>query len=338
MNTLKSTCTKSWLHCLKRLKATIPLNLKKKRMVKELLGAKGILLGTLALIFTLNCTPDDLAKAPVLSYAEGDGWVVVDTLAVKGGVILKDEAGKILFEKRNTVTDTLIDNLQKLAADGTTGDGGAEYFWAWHTKSFGGSPTSSWKQVITTDHEGGGGTSDSLVMAGNYEADNGVVYDSVKQWRMGYASWFYSGSSSDTGYVSRYYARQFDTTVLESQGRIAAEWTLKATLGGSLNDTTAFNLIYGVQTGTCDKFDSLMLVYKISHDSNVLVCSKTRDYAHDTLTLKVTDTAWGAVDTIYRVKLIDEDGTWCSNAVVSIPIASGATPIVYYKLVFSETP
>lgn len=233
----------------------------------------------------------------------------------------------------NTISDTLLHNTMYLLATGSdNGYGGWEYIWVWHKED----GSSSWYQVQTIDKAGGGDTANYITMTGTYEANAGVSYDSVLQYRGGYSSWYYTGSASDTGYVSVWYTQQHDTTVLESGGSIQVDWTITVAASGSILDTLEWHLAYGIQVGSCEEIDSLRLCYA-NGDTNVVVATPIYDFANDTLCMQGLDTARSiANDTLKTVALMDESGTILSNAVTNAYIASGSTPKVNYKLAITE--
>lgn len=248
-----------------------------------------------------------------------------DTLYVEG----KTCVDGILL---NTISDTLINDVQRLLATGDGGGrGGWEYIWVWHKED----GTSRWDQVSTI-HTEGGDTSSTVSMTGTYEADIGISYDSVFQYRGGYASWYYPGSPTDTGYVVVWYTLQHDTTVLASGGQIQVDWDITVAGSGSILDTLEWHIAYGIQVGTCEEIDSMRLAYA-NGDTNVLIVTPIQDFTNDTTTFLAVDTQRSlANDTLKTVALMDEDGTILSNNTANAPIANPSTPTVYYKLAVSE--
>jgi hypothetical protein len=232
----------------------------------------------------------------------------------------------------NTISDSLLDDTQRRLGAGSATRTGWEYFWVWHKED----GSSAWVQVVTSDKAGGGDTASYITMTGTYEANIGISYDSIFQWRGGYANWYYSGTESDTGYVSVWYTLQHDTTVLESGGSIQADWTITIAASGTILDTLEWHVAYGIQTGYQEEIDSLRLCYN-NGDTNVVQVTPIYDFTNDTLTLQGLDTTRSAAnDTLKTVALMDEDGTILSNYVANAYIASGATPKISYKLVITE--
>jgi hypothetical protein len=252
--------------------------------------------------------------------------VIVENIDVNGYVTVKTPDGKV--KKHNIVSDTAIDEVLRVMYSGTSTYGGAEYFWIWHNED----GSKSWYQVTTIDQSGGGDTATSLTMYGQYEANNGIGYDSTLQYRLGVASWYYTGTESDTGYVSYFSCEQkSDTIALESQGKLNITWEVSATASGGILDTCLYHVIRGFQTGSAEKNMYLCLIYKHVKDTNIVNILKTVDYVNDTLTHVGTDTARTAEDTIIRAQILDEDSTVLSNSTCNIIIGAAATPRVTVK-------
>lgn len=267
--------------------------------------------------------------------------VLVEDVTVAGKTTVRLAQGEdttLLYES-NSVNDSLIHAFMKWMAYGTVGSGGAEYFWVWHTED----GTYLWTQVQTSDESGGGDTAATITMTGTYVADPGITYDSTIAYRLVASGYVWSGSETDTGYISIPWCEQkADTFVLDAQGQLIIDWSMTITGSGGILDTLKWHLIRGYQVDLCDKIDTFWLIWTATVDTSVLYVggglSKYIDYANDTLTLTLQDTARAAADTVDYVVGKDDDGTIVYHKNTDIAFGQDTIPQVILKFPFVETP
>lgn len=275
-----------------------------------------------------------LACVPV--YQEPD---LVESIGIKGKTTVNFISGDdttLLYES-NSVHDSLIHKFMQWTANGESddGSGGAEYFWVWHTED----GTYYWSQVLTSDQSGGGDTAASLVQVGTYVAETGITYDTTIRYRWVASGYVWSGSITDSGYIDLPWCEQkADTFVLGSAGELEITWTMTLTGSAAIYNRFLYHLIRGYQVDLCDiAIDTFYLMWQETEDTNVIVPSVFIDYANDTVTYSIYDTA-RALDTLDKIMGKDNDGDTTYFKDVSLHFGADTVPLIKVKIYFSETP
>lgn len=231
---------------------------------------------------------------------------------------------------QNTVNDTTFHEVLRLMGEGATyfNSGGLSYMWIYH-KYKTDSVVTDWTQLTNTvDKSGGGDTSSSLTMTASHTAGSSYSYDSIFRLTFTYGGYF-----TDSATVK--YFTQTDTTVLAADEVVTYDWTVtadSATTG--ILSALLYHIIYGLQTGYCEKVDSMDIIFK--WDTVTVPLTFAYNFTNDSIVFTGIATERDSLDTLKRVRLKDESGTLMTSFAQNVEVDSGVTATIRYAIGVSE--
>jgi hypothetical protein len=245
-------------------------------------------------------------------------------------IIPLDSQGIIMTGKvrgiKNTVSDTCLHEVLRLMGEGATaqGGGGLQYIWIYHKYKID-STISAWKQLTNTiDESGGGDTLSTHTATASHTSGVSAVYDSILRER-----WTYGGYFTDSATI--WYFSQVDTTVLGDDEIVVYDWTVTADSNtAGIQSALLYHIIYGLQTGACEKIDSMQIM--CARDTVTVPVNFTFNFMDDSIIFTGTGTERDTVDTLKRVRLLDEDGTVMTSFTQNVAIDSNVTPSIRYAI------